>query len=515
MESNLEKLKNTTLLLVEDEDLIRTFMHKMVIRHFKNVFVARDGAEGLELFKKENPDMVLTDINMPIMSGLEMSKAIKEINLNTPIVIASAYYDQDILLKAIDVGVDKYLTKPIKKETLLNTLVTATDFILKTKILEAKNLYIKILFDANPDIVIVSNGTYLINANKSFFEFFKEFNNVKKFREKYSCISDVFVKVDKYGYVYKDINNQNWIEYILNGKRENYKAVIKRDKKYFVFVLSVKKIETMGKIEYIVNLTDITSIENYKKKLEQKIQKEIEENRAKDELMFHQSRLAQMGEMINMIAHQWRQPLNVITSVTIDISLESELESLTPAILEEGLKNIEMQSQKMSSTIDDFMNFFKPNKEKEKFKFIDLFNDIKNLIDAQFQYREIEFIVEVDENLEYLGHKNELEQVLLNLINNARDAFDDKEIEKKIVKVLINRVKDKFFISIEDSAGGVPKNIIDKVFNPYFTTKEEGKGTGIGLYMSKNILERSFNGSIEVENSKNDGGNGAKFTIII
>ncbi len=512
---NLEKLQSITLLLVEDEDVIRELMYKMVTRIFNEVYVAANGLEGFELYKKYKPDLVLTDVNMPIKSGLDMSRDIKNLNQSTPIIIASAYYDQDILLNAIEIGVDKYLTKPIRKDKLITALMQSGELILKNKTIKAKNLYIQVLFDSNPDIVIVTNGENIQNANKSFFEFFKEFNSLEDFKQKYNCIDDLFEKVEKYGYVYQNIENQNWIKYILNSKKENYKAIIKREDVEFVFMLSIKQIEVLDGIEYIVNLTDITNIENYKKTLEDKIQKEIEENRKKDQLMFHQSRLAQMGEMINMIAHQWRQPLNVITSATIDISLENELETLTKDNLNKSLKHIENQAKKMSETINDFMNFFKPTKEKEVFKFVNLFKDIENLISAQFVHREIKFIIDVDEELEYVGYKNELEQVLLNLVNNSRDAFEEKKAENKFVKVNVVQNKGRFWIFIQDNAGGIAENVIDKIFNPYFSTKEEGKGTGIGLYISKNILEKSFKGFIRVENILSEFGKGAKFTIII
>ena len=152
----------------------------------------------------------------------------------------------------------------------------------------------------------------------------------------------------------------------------------------------------------------------------------------------------------------------------------------------------------MSETINDFMNFFKPEKKRIKFNLSELVKQTYSMMESQLINRDIKVLFEL-EDIETIGYKNELEQVLINILSNARDAFEDLNVNKsREIKIETKNKKDKIKITIEDNAGGVPKEIREKIFNPYFSTKEEGRGTGIGLYMCKNIIERSFNGTIKL-----------------
>ncbi|NWF66879.1 MAG: PAS domain S-box protein, partial [Campylobacterales bacterium] len=275
-----------------------------------------------------------------------------------------------------------------------------------------------------------------------------------------------------------------------------------------------------GSFSFFTNLSDryvyeaekdkfYKRLEDLNKKLEKKINEEVKKNREKDEMMFKQARYAQMGEMISMIAHQWRQPLNAISSAAINSKFQLELGMYDKNLLIESSEFIEFQCQKMSETINDFMNFFKLSKEKEIFKIDDVVKNIINIAGAQLKNRSISFITEGDMNIEISAYKNELEHILLNLINNSKDAFDDIDIDEKIVKLSVYEHKEFIEISVADNAGGIKEDIIDRIFDPYFTTKEQGKGTGIGLYMTKNMIERNFKGTITATNIEN----GALFTI--
>jgi len=245
-------------------------------------------------------------------------------------------------------------------------------------------------------------------------------------------------------------------------------------------------------------------LEKLNKQLELKVQAEVEKNRKKDELMFKQSRYAQMGEMINMIAHQWRQPLNAISSAAINTKFQVELGEVDNKALVESSEFIEFQCQKMSETINDFMNFFKPSKEKEQFLISEVIKNILSIAGAQLKNRLIDFQTIGNLEVEITAYKNELEHILLNLINNSKDAFDESNIENKFIRVEVLEIDDDIEIKVLDNAGGIKEEIMDRIFDPYFTTKEQGKGTGIGLYMTKNMVERNFKGSIFVKNV--DGG---------
>jgi PAS domain S-box-containing protein len=244
-----------------------------------------------------------------------------------------------------------------------------------------------------------------------------------------------------------------------------------------------------NKTLFLCSVMDITN-----QKMMMKKQKEQED------ILIQQSKLAAMGEMIGAIAHQWRQPLTAVSSAVTNISIKSEFGVLDSKDLINILNDIETQTQRMSSTINDFMNFFRPNKTKKHFKIKKCIDDVYKLLSAQLEIRSIK-LENMINNISLFGSKNELEQVLLNLVSNARDAFDNKiSEEQKVIKVYSSIYDDKIDIIVEDNAGGIKNEIIDRIFEPYFSTKEEGKGSGIGLYMSKMIIKNSFGGDLWVEN---------------
>jgi len=203
--------------------------------------------------------------------------------------------------------------------------------------------------------------------------------------------------------------------------------------------------------------------------------------------------------MIGNIAHQWRQPLNVISSVAIRLNLKNELGKLE----QDDIKNISgligSKVQEMSNIINDFMEFNKPD-ANSKFKLIEAVKTVIDMSEAQFKSRGIEIEVDVDENLEVFHNLKSIEHVLLNLLTNSRDAFaENKDITTRLIKIYTTKSENGITLSVEDNAGGIKKDILHKIFNPYFTTKEQGKGTGIGLYMSKKMVESVSNAKLSVE----------------
>ena len=250
----------------------------------------------------------------------------------------------------------------------------------------------------------------------------------------------------------------------------------------------------------LVNILDRTSKELIK----------VNNLREKDFNFAQQAKLIQMGEMVNMIAHQWRQPLNAISAAAIKTQMQAEMGLLNKDEIIETMKFIENTAQHMSKIINDFMNFTKPTHNKECVKFSEIINNILNMMSAQLKNHNIELRFDYkDEKI--LTFTKELEHILINLLANARDALDEKNLPNKQILVKAYKKEKDFIIEVIDNAGGVPQKIIDRIFEPYFTTKEEGKGTGLGLYMSKKILNDTIGGDIKVENVDN----GAKFTIIL
>ncbi|WP_133116793.1 sensor histidine kinase, partial [Malaciobacter marinus] len=237
---------------------------------------------------------------------------------------------------------------------------------------------------------------------------------------------------------------------------------------------------------------------------------EIEKQRKQEQLLIQQSKLAAMGEMIGNIAHQWRQPLNALGLVMQNMQFAYSMGDLDDKFMERSIKKTNILTSSMSKTIDDFRNFFKPNKTKEYFEINKTVKKAIYLIESTFEHSYIEIEKEFSkEDIEVYGYTNEFSQSILNILSNAKDALIEKKVEDAKVKIRVYKDKNSAIVQIEDNAKGISEDIKDKIFEPYFTTKEEGKGTGIGLYMTKTIIENSMGGAIIVENINL----GACFTI--
>ena len=244
--------------------------------------------------------------------------------------------------------------------------------------------------------------------------------------------------------------------------------------------------------------------------LEQKVQIETSKQKEQEQLLIQQTRLAAMGEMIGNIAHQWRQPLNALGLVLQNLKFSYDMGELDEKMMDKSINKADMLTKNMSKTIDDFRNFFKPNKSKEKFGINENVNKAIELVESTFEHHNIKLEKNFSsDELEFHGFPNEFSQVILNILTNAKDAIIENKILNPLVIVETKIENDNICISIKDNANGIDENIVNKIFEPYFTTKDEGKGTGIGLYMSKIIIENNMNGKIEVENSTD----GAKFII--
>ncbi len=255
---------------------------------------------------------------------------------------------------------------------------------------------------------------------------------------------------------------------------------------------------------------DFLELEEQNKELEKLIDLEVEKNRQKDEIMFHQNKLASMGEMLNNIAHQWRQPLMELSSLFIPIqaSLDCELE-IDKKELKESILKLNEITKYMSDTIDDFKNFFATNKEKEEFKLSSQINAVLNILSSSLKSNNIMLDIVVKKNPTIFGYKNEYTQVLINIINNAKDILIQRKIKNPKIIITLNETSKDVVTIIEDNGGGVKIEPIENIFKPFFTYDKAG-GTGVGLFMSKLIIENNLHGRLWVENTKN----GALFKII-
>ena len=372
--------KTLRVLFVEDNDKSRESALKLFKNWFDFIVTAKNGEEGLEKFEKENFDLIISDIEMPIINGVEMLSSIRETNKNIPFIVLSAYNESNYFMDTIKLGVDGYLIKPINLDQLIYT----------------------------------------------------------------------FSKIV-------------------------YKLKLEND-----------------------NLS-------YKNNLLNKIKQQ-------EDKLISQSRFAAMGEMIAMIAHQWRQPLNVLSLNISNIQMMINTNKMKKSKLISIVENSEVTIDYMSRTIEDFRDFLKDKSEEIEVNILDLVNKPKYLVQAELEAEQINFILNstISKTKRIVIDSSKFYQVVLNIYKNAIDEFKLKDIKNPTITTNIDIQDNQLIIKISDNAGGILQDIIQDIFNPYFSTKGKN-GTGIGLYMSKKIIQDTIKGEILVENSKD----GALFTIKI
>ncbi|SFP93109.1 ATP-binding protein [Hydrogenimonas thermophila] len=254
--------------------------------------------------------------------------------------------------------------------------------------------------------------------------------------------------------------------------------------------------------------------ENQKKQeewLQQIIKREVRKNREQQLLMLQQNRLAQMGEIISMIAHQWRQPINNLALLHQLIVSKYKKNSLDDKMIEYFKTNAKQQINMMSNTIDDFRNFFKPQENKKEYYIDEVIENILNIVRQLYSRHNIKISNIQKTKYKCFGYPNSLGHAILNIINNAKDALIEKNVTEKKITITVDEKDGDITITISDNAGGIPEDIIDKVFDPYFSTKNEKNGTGLGLYMTRMIITEHMNSKIFVHNSSE----GAVFSIIL
>lgn len=241
----------------------------------------------------------------------------------------------------------------------------------------------------------------------------------------------------------------------------------------------------------------------YNEHMAELVKIETDKNMQKDFILMQQSKMASMGDMIANIAHQWKQPLNAISTLNQFLILKYRQKKLDDKWIDKFNNDSSRVIMQMSDTIDDFTNFFKPNKEKKHFIINDSMNYVATLVEATLNLANIELQISEDDSCMAFGYQSELQQVLINIINNAKDALLDNKVENPTITMELSCEDRWCSIKISDNAGGISDNIIEKIFDPYFSTKDDDKGTGIGLYMSRLIIERYMYGSLTVHNDEN------------
>ncbi|MGB5920452.1 ATP-binding protein [Arcobacter sp.] len=364
-------------------------------------------------------------------------------------------------------------------------------------------------------------GWFFISATSLFLYFFitKEFKKEEDLKEYFKksidnlaspiiifnengevlTVNKTFEKLS--GYKYKEIDTiDKWTKKAYDKNASNQKNII--DNLYTIDTIidnGISYIKTKSGKTIIWNFYSAPFGIRNKKRTIIANAVDITEVKEKEKMIMQQSKMAAMGEVLENIAHQWRQPLSNISTISTTINLKYEMNTLDNKEINDSMKIINDTVQYLSKTIDDFRNFFKPSNEKTYFNIQDTFEKTLLVIGNKFKNENIEFINKID-NIKILNDNNALMQVFINLFNNSKDAFIERNITNRLLFLKTNIKNDEIILEIKDNAGGIEKNIIDKIFEPYFTTKSNSFGTGIGLYMCQEIVTKHMNGKISVEN---------------
>ena len=374
--SEFKRLKELTVLYVEDEISVMEEVSDMLSLKVGKLYTASNGEIGYEIYNKnKNIDIIITDIRMPVMGGLEMIELIRKENSDIPVIVTTAFNETYFLSQAIDLHVDKYITKPVDMIQLFSVLDRTSNVIFQKRELEQKDFMLK-----------------------------------------------------------------------------------------------------------------------------------------------NKEKISAMGELIENIAHQWRQPLSVISSSATGIIMQKEFGTLTDESLEELCRNIENNVSSLSFTIDNFRNFFKKDEIPEQLNLKDIIDECYNVCLASFEHKQIKIIINT-QDIEITGIKNNYMQILFTIFNNSKDLLEKLDIKEKYIFIDLKKEDNNIIIQIKDNAGGIEEENIPKVFEPYFTTKHKSQGTGLGLYMVYEIVAKSLNGDIKVQNTLYEYGGiqykGAMFTIVL
>jgi len=258
------------------------------------------------------------------------------------------------------------------------------------------------------------------------------------------------------------------------------------------------------------NLYLENQIKDYHNNLEEQVMKQVKELREKDKILIQQTKLATMGEMMDIIAHQWKQPINIISmNSSLVWELYSEYDkAIKPKDIEKCYTSVKAQVNHLVKTLDDFRKFFRPNEIIESINLKSLIDSVLLLIHDELMKNLITIEIECDEKLTINANTNEIKHIFINLINNAKDAFNQNDIKNRKIIISCNQNEKYLTVDVSDNAGGIPNEIVKSIFEANFTTKSEIGGTGIGLYMSRFIAKKN-NAKIDVQNIDD----GAMFTV--
>ena len=381
------------------------------------------------------------------------------------------------------------------------------------------------IFSSSPifNTIIFDKDGYLIYENGKYYDkehhpkkidevlFLKNITLPLKANDEYLIENkNIYIKAIKMGNQILDVAYLLKPDATISFKKEDYKLVLLALAGLFILAFPLSYLLSRPTISMTQTITkQDKQLKELTKTLERKIEEKTKENAIKDRLMIHQARLAELGEMIGNIAHQWRHPLTRLSLILQNIKAFNKKGVLSNQKLEQMLNSAKEQIFFMSDTIDNFKDFYKPLPYDAKFTLEEAYKKVIDIVGYDLQHKNIEISYTQEDEIELFGNQNQLSQVLLNLITNARDALIENKIKNPRIEIYAKKEKNNYILTIKDNAKGIKDKDLKKIFKAYFSTKKHG--TGIGLYMVATIIENKFKGKIEVKNTKE----GAIFKIIL
>jgi len=474
---------NETILIIDNSIEVCLGLMKILTRRNYQVLTASTAKEGLELLKNNDISLLVLDMEIIDINALDLLEGLRDMYLlNDFFVLAiSENKNPSIVRDTLKSGAKDFLSKPFLYE----------EFLLKTDILVNSSRNRKSNLEQKKEIE---------NNLKSFKELLDSSIGAMFIFEKDICTNCNNEAVKMLGYkskdtvidknifdIFTDVSSEHKDELLDNSVDHYFEdTIISKDKTIYQVQIKERNILIDHNIIKIIAVMDITDVKRHEKIISQ------------------QTKMASMGEMIGNIAHQWRQPLTAISVAAggIKLNYEFDMEDRDETIVE--LDNIVENTKFLSSTIESFQNFLKVDKVTTKFDIQSACKKTLAIISANLKAHKISIVENYVSNSSIKGIENELVQVFLNIINNASDILKTSDnTNEKYIKISIEKNNDCIDISIHDNGNGICDDIINKIFEPYFTTKHQSQGTGLGLYMTHQIVEK-MGGNIEARNDEFD-----------
>ena len=478
--------------------------------YLKSSTVVSNESEALRSLSSNSYDAILIDDSIPLDEALEIIKRIKMVKKSIITVLISINPPQTHLIRAIRLGINDVLIPPLDADVLKETFNKLHFMVLTSRQLVKKNLLLNQYKNA------LDSSLYISKTNPQGI--------ITYVNERFSHLSGYTVNeiIGQTHRLFKHPNSTReqmaelWNT--ISSKKVWHGTITNQTKTgepFYTDTFVIPILNERNEIEEYMDMRiDVTELANHLRNLQSKIDEATKEIRAQQERLIAQSRAVALGEMFDNIAHQWRQPIGAINNAIINAEFAMELGGMSTDEILETFQKINSYTAFLSGTIDDFRNFSNPDKAKTWFTLHETIQQTIGILQDSFNANTISICYgpnSEEQLLKIYGPQGELSQVILNILSNARDALKENAIQNAHVSISLHQKDTEITITIADNGGGIPDSALPKIFDPYFSTKNKAQGTGIGLYMSKTIIEKNYNGKLEARNAKE----GAIFTITL